>query len=348
MCLSPVFLTACFLSVHVSDGPGTLGGIVVKAADQTPVEGAEVVLRQFVDGQLLPIAQTVSDADGKYYFRKLPADGRLYQPGANHGQVHYPGEKVRLTARQPVAGVKLEVCDPLTEPSPLVVRRHDIHIEPSPGRLKIREVLQIDNPGTACYVGAPVEPDGEPVTLQLSIPADFERATFDKEFFGRRFSVRGGKMVTSIPWTPGGRELGFTYVLPNDGRFCVWQRLVDLPSSEVRLAIHTDDPDAVSCNLGTRSTGENGEVVYLADNPLPVGHVLRVELGHLPVSGMVYARWTALALLGVAIAVAAVVLRRKRPDSSAQPSLPEPKPHRRGGRAFRGTAGEATSIGQRR
>lgn len=346
MCLSPLFLAICALPLQASDTAGTLGGIVVKAADPTPVSGAEVVLREYVDGQFLPAAKTTSDADGRYYFRNLPVDGRLYQPGANHGGVHYPGEKVRLTARRPVAGVKLEVCDPVTGPSPLVVRSHDIVIEPLPGRLQVREVLEIENSGSDCYVGASVDGGGEPVTLGLSIPGRFERMTFDKEFFGRRFSVRGEKVVTGIPWTPGRRELAFTYVLPNEDRFCVWERNLDLPSSQIRLAIHADDPDAVSCNLGARSIGEHGDVVYLADGPLPAGHVLRVELGRLPISAMAYARWTALALLGGAIVIAAVVLRRKRADSSLQPAAPEAG-WRRGRRESRRSAGNTMSATRR-
>ncbi|NUQ62383.1 MAG: hypothetical protein HUU20_07835, partial [Pirellulales bacterium] len=120
--LFPLIAAAgCLLPAQVSEAEGTIGGIVVKAADQSPVAGAEVVLRQFIDGSLVVVAESKSEPDGKYLFRKLPLDGEIYQVGANHDGIHYPGEKVRLSRRQPVAGVKIEVCDAVAEPNPLVV-----------------------------------------------------------------------------------------------------------------------------------------------------------------------------------------------------------------------------------
>ena len=60
----------------------------------------------------------------------------------------------------------------------------------------------IENPASSTYVGLTPEGNEEPVTLQLGIPADFERITFNKESHGRQFSVVGGSLATGIPWTP--------------------------------------------------------------------------------------------------------------------------------------------------
>jgi hypothetical protein len=321
-------LAGCLLPGQVSVDEGTIGGVVVRASDQSPVAGAEVVLRRYADGSFLPVAKCTTDAEGKYFFRKLPLDGAVYLPGANHGGVHYPGEKARLTPRQPVAGIKLEVCDPLKEPDPLVIRRHDIVIEPMPGKVWVREVLQIDNPTSMTYVGKPAESAAEPVTLQLSIPSDFVRVTFDKEFYGRRFSVHGGKLITSIPWTPGSRELGLTYVLPNDKDYYIWQRPVDLPSALVRIVTRVEDPNAVTCSLGTRSSPSGGEVVFSSVPQMPAGEVIRVEIGRLPVPAIAYARWAALVLLAAAIAMAAVTLRNRRADCSQNLAVLARRHHR--------------------
>ena len=203
---------------------GAIEGVVVHAADHTPAAGAEVVLRAKIDGQLLPVAETTADAQGRFRFAELPTDGRIvYLPGANRGGMHYPGPSVRLSSLRPRAEVTLNVHEAVTFPNPLVVRQHTITLCPEPGVLRVTESMLIDNPTAACYVGQAADKHGEPVTLQLAIPADFARY-FASEFFGRRFSLMDGKLVTGVPWPPGQRELTFSYVLANTQRHYVWQR----------------------------------------------------------------------------------------------------------------------------
>ena len=150
--------------------------------------------------------------------------------------------------------------------------------------------MLIDNPTSACYVGQAAGKDAEPATLQLAIPADFQRVTFDSEFFGRRFFLVGGRLVTGVPWPPGRRELTFSYLLGNTQRHYVWQRPLDLPSAKVRVSICTDRPGQVTCNLGDAPWHENGQIAFESgERTLAVGYPLRVELGSLPVSAMAYA-----------------------------------------------------------
>ena len=179
-------------------------GVVVRAADHTPVPRAEVVLRAKVDGQLLPVAETTADAQGRFRFAQLPADGAtVYLPGANRGGIHYPGPSVRLSSLRRRAEVTLAVHDAVTFPNPLVVRRHTITLCPEPGVLRVTESMLIDNPSAACYVGQAAGEDVEPVTLQLAIPADFAQVTFASEFFGRRFSLSRRKTRHRRPLAAG-------------------------------------------------------------------------------------------------------------------------------------------------
>lgn len=53
------------------------------------------------------------------------------------------------------------------------------------------------------YVGRPAHEGGRTATLRLSIPSDFHRTTFHKEFYGRQFTLIDGRLVTDIPWAPG-------------------------------------------------------------------------------------------------------------------------------------------------
>ena len=172
------------------------------------------------------------------------------------------------------------------------------------GALSVTESIIVDNPTRRCYVGARSQEGGEPITMQLSIPPNFERTTFQTEFFGRRFFLLGDKLATSIPWPPGQRELKFTYVLPIQQGFYLWQRPLDLPCEQLRVSIETAKAEDISCNLAAASSQTPDEAVYQSHGEiLPKGHLIRVELGRLPVPFMAYARWLAVALLLISFCI---------------------------------------------
>jgi hypothetical protein len=305
-----VLLTGSALDSNPPHRDGMIEGVVVRATDHTPVPHAEVVLRAKVDGQWLPVAETTADAEGRFRFKQLPADGANdYLPGANRGGIHYPGPSVRLSSLRRRAEVTLAVHDAVTFPNPLVVRRHTITLCPEPGVLRVSESMLIDNPGTACYVGQAAGENLEPVTLQLAIPADFAQVTFASEFFGRRFSLIGGKLVTAVPWPPGQRELSFSYVLANTQRHYVWQRPLDLPSTKVRVGVTSD--------LNCTSQKKDGEIAFDSGRrTLSAGYLLSIELDHTPVALMTYAPWAATAtLVGLLLATCLPVIRRRRAGS---------------------------------
>jgi hypothetical protein len=315
MFVTAIVLASSLLSAASPAGEGVIEGVVVRAAGQTPLPGAEVVLRAKIGGQLLPVAETTADARGRFCFRHLIDDGTcVYLPGANHDGVHYPGPGVRLSSPRQRAEVKLTVYDAVAFPNPLVVRRHTIALHPEPGVLHVTESMLIDNPAAACYVGRAARDGAEPVTLRLAIPAGFERVTFASEFFGRRFSVAGGELVTGVPWPPGRRELTFSYTLPAPGRQCVWQRSLDLPSAGVRLSVHGNQSGQVTCNLNPALRQEKGEIAFESgERSLSAGYRLRVELGNMPVSALRYAPWGAMTLLaGLIFATSLPLILRGR------------------------------------
>jgi hypothetical protein len=281
---------------------GSIRGVVVNASqDMAPLAGAEVVLRVRLEGQFAVAAKAVADAHGRFAFDNIPADANyIYLPGANREGVHYPGPRIRLSRETPHAQVRLPVHDTVSHPSPLVLRRHEIVVQPDTDVLRVKETLLIDNPGLRTWVGQPVTEGGRAATLRLSIPEDFLRTTFQGEFYGSQFTLIDGKLVTDIPWTPGQRELTFTYVLANSDRCRVWQRPLDLPCDLLRLQVDSDRPGEVSSNLPLAESALPGSIVFeSAGQTLPAGHVVRLQLGSLPVSMVAYARWLALLVLAL-------------------------------------------------
>jgi len=298
---------------QAADRSGTIGGRVLNAsAGRSPVAQAPVVLRIEAEGHYAPWQETTTDAAGRFLFQHLPVGSAYhYLPGANRDGVHYPGPAVRLTPQRARAEVEVTVCDAVAAPSPLVIRRQTIRIRPEAEAISVTESMLIDNPSATCYVGQAPPEGGEAVTLRLAIPADFGRVTFHDEFFGRRFVLADGSLVTRIPWTPGTRELKFTYALPNTQRDRPWQRCLDLPCEDLRVEVSTARPDEVSCNL-PRQKADSGPVAVFqsAGAALPAGQVVRVELGRVPVAWLERARWwSPAALLGL-VALAGLWMRR--------------------------------------
>lgn len=316
-------LLLLFLSAANASPPesGSIRGVVVNATQgDRPVSGATVVLRVKLDDQFVVAAETASDDEGRFLIEGLPADhDYVYLPGANRSGVHYPGPRLRLSGGHPHANVILKVHDTITGPNPLHVRRHDVVIRPEPRALRVTETMSIENPRRATYVGRDSRSDGRSATLALAIPADFVRTTFHEEFFGRRFTLIDGELVTDVPWTPGIRQLRFTYVLPTTERRRVWERPVDLPTSNLRITVISDEPGGLVCNLSEPVDERPGEVVFAATTTLSRGEVVRLELGDLPIPWMTYARWLALLVVAALIGgTSAVLWRRRRPAIPAE------------------------------
>ncbi len=311
---------ACLLLPgEASAGRGVIDGIVVNASDgNTPLAGAEVVLQIKIDGQLAAMEETTTGDDGKFRFENLPVGRRYhYLCGANRHDIHYPGPTVNLSALRPRESVSLVVHDSIEHPNPLEIRSLDVVVQPQPGVLKVTETIVVRNPSCRTYVGRPAREGSAPVTLRLSIPETFRRVTFDREFYGRRFSLVGGKLVTDVPFTPGERELRLTYWLPIEQRRRVWQRPLDLPCSHVRVRVHTEEPNDVACNLAQGPVQRHDEMTQLTfesqGQTLPAGHVIRLDLDQLPLPWMAYGRYVAsLVLVGLVAGASVVVIKRRR------------------------------------
>ena len=318
----PAGLLVLAALVAAADGmsqDGYIGGVVVNSSrDDQPVAGATVVLEIKADGDFVLLDQTITDAAGRFLFRDLLVSEQIqYRPSAQFEGIHYPGARIRFARERNTAAVTLAVRDVVHEPNPLLVTNHKIYIRSATGMLEVTESLVIENPLPQTYVGA--APDSvvdEPVTLQLSIPTDFQKVTFHHEFFGRSFAIRGGKLVTSIPWEPGKRTLEFTYYLRNTKQQRLWERTLDLPTDGLQVRIATSAPADVTGNLDRQTTTQcagYSEVLFTSGSPqLPAQHVVRCTVGALSVPWMTYGKWCAALVLLALIAAGHIAHRRRR------------------------------------
>jgi hypothetical protein len=309
-----VVLASYSAAVPPTDAVGTITGVVVNgSAQHTPVPGATVILRIDDGGSLFVVAETTADEQGRFRFDNLPVvGGSVYLPGANFQDIHYPGTRVRLSERQPAANQHLIVYDTIAEPSPLVATRHEIDIRAEAGVLVVTERIVVANRTRRSYVGSLLPAAESPTTLRLSLPSEFVRVTFEKEFFGRQFHVNQGQLETGIPWTPGERELKFTYRLPFEHRYWSFRRPLDLPCEYVRVSVAQDHIPDVAANLQKFSETDAAVVFEATGELLPAGYTIQVELGNLPVPWTSFARWGALAMLVVLVAGTTCLILRRR------------------------------------
>ena len=327
MKLESILLCAALAAVPAAALAGTIQGTVVNTSTGTPTPCQVAVIVQVqVKGQFVPLRDVISDKQGCFRVDRLPVgDGIVYQAGATRHGIFYPGPRIRLTGLQPIASTKLTVCDAVAGPSPLVLKKMDVAIRPEIGLLKVTESLLLENPSHTCYVGEVAHNGAEPVTLELSISPDFLRTTFDQEFFGRRFTMVNNKLVTSVPWPPGERELRYTYVLRNTQEVSQWKRPLDLPCSNVTICVEGKSPNEVRCEMLRRTMAGATTVAFAsAGQELPVGRILLVELGRLPLPWMTYGKWAAVAImLGLIAGAGWFHFRRNNRQMLTKAALPK-------------------------
>ena len=189
-----------------------------------------------------------------------------------------------------------------------------------------REPLRQNVRGAGCRV----TPKNEPVTLQLSIPSDFQKVTFHQEFFGRSFSDsrRDARHQHSLGTWQTRSEVHLLHpqhAATTDSGNEPWT----CPRTNCACASPRRHPTEVSCNLeqqGTTQRAGYSEVLFASGpNPLPAHHVVRLELGKLPVPWTSYGKWVA-ALLLIALIVCGALPAAGAPcDHNAAPAT-EPIP----------------------
>jgi hypothetical protein len=315
-----LLILSCLAPSQLPEGFGVIAGVAVNGTHgQTPLANAAVVLRANQDGAFVPVAETTTDADGRFTFTGLSiAEGLIYLPGVNRDEVHYPGPRVRFTRDRPAARVRIIAYDAAESPSPLVCRRHDIDVRTGEGYVEITETLLIANPGLTAYVGEKPD-DRPPVTLRLSLPQRLDKVTFEKEFDGRNFLLHNSDLITDLPWPPGEREVRFRYRLPAERRDILVKRTLDLPTEHFTLRVWSDDPNHVVCNLPIAPEQADGTRLFEHSGALlPAGHDIELRLGALPIPVETYARWGAAGLLGLLIMGFLIKWRRRKQVSIAE------------------------------
>jgi hypothetical protein len=303
----------CICTGQPTTSAGTIQGVVVDGTHENQLlANVKVVLCAGERSGVSLIAETQTDIYGKFVFDNLPLDESVtLLPGAQRDGVHYPGNRIRLGPNAPSAHSRIIAFAAIDSPSPLRADSVDIEVWIKRDRMQITETLVVDNPSQMTYVGEPFEDKGR-ISLRLSIPSEFERVTFNSEFYGRRFRVVDHQPVTDIPWPPGRRELKYSYPLPLQAGAGVFRRALDLPSNKVQVHVRGEDMTDLSCNLSQRAAVANSLDFIASKNQLSSGFIIELQVGAQPINWLLYARWSSLGVAGLlALATVAIYHRRQ-------------------------------------
>lgn len=197
----------------------SLTGRVVKAGEG--VADAPVELHRVARDTSGLLARAVTGADGAFTFRVPPADtggfNVVFATAMVEG-VRYFGPA--LHPGDPGAGYQVVAFDTTSSAGAVdslrVSRRDVILVAGQRGGWEVAEVVRVDNPLDRTVVGV----DGKPV-FGLPIPpgaTDFQtddpalsESTGEKP---RDLVLMGGRVLATVPLTPGGRDFFFRYRLP--------------------------------------------------------------------------------------------------------------------------------------
>jgi len=211
--ISHLFLASLLLCLAASASfAGTVTGTVTNGTTGKPAAGVDVILIQ-LQGTMQPVAQTKTDANGRYALDH-PALGqgpmliRAVYRGVNYHEPATPGKTT----------VDIEVFEPTEKLSAFTVTARAIILEPSGSDLVIDEEYLISNktqPPVAYY-----RPEG---SFEFAIPAGAELG--DVQVVGtsgmpvKQAPIDKGKNVQAIdyPFRPGDSSVRLSYKIAYPG-----------------------------------------------------------------------------------------------------------------------------------
>lgn len=191
---------------------GAVDGTVVNQTTKKPQPGAMVILFRLGQQGPEPIANAVSDAQGRFAFAQDVAGGpHLIE--ANHGGVNY---SLMLPPGRATTGLEVNVYNSSRSPGQAKVSQHMILLEPTGQRLNVSETFLLENPGETTWQdaarGAVRFWAPEAVTESVRVMAESPNGvpvqrTADK-------AGGPGEFKVNFPVKPGETRVDVSYSLP--------------------------------------------------------------------------------------------------------------------------------------
>lgn len=244
---------------------GRIAGRVVNGtAGATAVEGTEVSLRVFREGELIDNRTVVPNSQGRFVFQSVPVPGQgepLYILTATYLEVSY---SVELTGESDLSDILIVVHESTGSLDSLSVKSSSLFIlraDVGARTLSVFEILTMTNEGDRVFVPDLVK--GNPMSLlRFPLPAGAIGLEVDSELTGGQVLQvdKGFALVVAVP--PGEHGIAFTYLVPYSGRVLDLSRRFGMGAETFRLLISKEAASVGTSDLEDLGVTAIGATVY--------------------------------------------------------------------------------------
>lgn len=201
-----------------------ISGVIRNGTTGKPQAGVEVVLMK-LEGGMATVGQATTDTEGRFRFDAPPPTGELhYLLRAEYRGVGYHAAPRPAEQGQDLRA-DMEVYESTTERSAVRTTRHQVIVEPRPGRLLVAESYTLANEGAPrrTYMGASatnketfrfILPEGRAEELSVLVSGPRQMPV-------RQNATRRGEAEYAIeyPLRPGETRVDVNYRLPYESAF---------------------------------------------------------------------------------------------------------------------------------
>ena len=300
----------------------TIRGYVLHSGTQKRVADVEVAfLIGSEDGSMSPMAQTQSDAEGRFDFSgPFLERGTRFALSAEVGGVSYPSSALIVGEQEEII---VEIYDVDQDASQITVSNHNLFLGVRDQTLEVAHLVQVDNGGNRTYAG-PVF-DGQTRGIEFVVPAKLSALTAHT---GELVRFSATRVFDSQPVPPGPSQIAFTFQIRPDAFDGTYVHEVVYPTTHLDVFVQpvSVELDGTYEDLGVIDLHGQQYRHYRAHD-LEAGKRLAIDL---PVSRPLRwaLKWALLALVpAILIGVVAVARRPVRLDGGApQPARADTDP----------------------
>jgi len=239
---------------------GSLSGQVLNdtADPAKPLAGQTVALYSLQENAEKRLAETVSGADGKFAFTGLALDSQLrYMVTTEYAGVTYLSDLAMLSATTPTLSLPLLVYETTESDADIVIRPAHILLAFADDRIRVQEILFVENHGNRTYVGE-LDPalDGKRATIRLSLPQGATELSFADSLVGNNMLRTSDGVVSTSPLAPGRWSYIYSYAVPISGAAYAFEKRFSYPVYGINLLVGDAQVRVESAQLDFRGTRE--------------------------------------------------------------------------------------------
>lgn len=309
-------------------GDGQIQGTIVnKTSGGTSSVGGQLVTLNIFQGTSALNSSTVqTGVDGKYSFSGLSTDASYtYEVDITYQGADYYSDPLQFVSGETSITADIGVNDTTSTDEAISITLAHVVLTQDSNGLNVTQYYDFANSGDRAYIGLPSSTaPGKNETVKMTLP---QRAANFQVAYGMtdtELIKNGNSLIDTVPVTPAGREISFSYTLPSTASLA-WTFNYDV----TRFDILTSDPsikltgDKLTAEQPLNINGGNYQD-YSSEN-LVRGDTVSAVLSAASVSSLGHFNWEWLLLIPIvgvvgAIGIVAAKRRRDQPEPSRLPS----------------------------